>query len=428
MLEIDRTPAFEDRKMLKGMPEWMPEVIVPQTTIGLRSQTKRLNGRIQGFQEKYLEKHPTKSGDERIKRLFEDMNTAGYWHWLGQIDGYDVNPHNWSDVYSDKKLENNREIRGWAVSTFSQEDLRQMLAFGIEMALSGIHSDVGQPGFKHGHTMIYSHLFEKPESMFSDLATKALKKRLNNGRFWENVAEISYIHRTPQLDDLEDVLTNHAEDLDVDFFSHGGYEIFKRNGGEHANLVPDLSLLSADNLDAYWEFVKKIDANELDKKEKAERGRLAFGNGNFYIKPSQTDSQVAYLVRPYLNAIHSRSRQNTFEQHLEDVKARLGDPVLQKYLAKTDLLRKELAKDLLLYVQKKDDYEHDDKLNAEYVAELLHFIPRPREMLTRMMNLARRDRSDYRHYQEAQLEGLRKVFRITHISIAELLQAEDSNL
>lgn len=416
-MEFEHSPWYEARRTFKGMRGFMPEVIRPSTTQGLEYATKKIEERTASFQSAYCASHSERQFDERVAGLFEDMNHAGYWHILGRIDGRDANPHT-GEVYDQKKLEEGREVREWAQANFTQEELREILGIVVDTALMGVYSNSGQPGFKHGHTIMYSHLVTKPESMFAGLPTPSLIKRLNNGRFWENLADL-HEFSDAYSDEVVDVLSNHGDDLDPDFFEQG-YEIFKRGGGEHDMLVPNLSSLTSDEAVLYWQFVQTLDQSVYQEGEKKERERVSrsFGNENHaYIKPSDTDSRIAFLVKPYLRYIHSPTPEEGRKFDEEVMAERFSDSVLQKYLESSDMLREDLAGDLQDYLGEAPDY----------AASILRNTPRPREMISRLLAKARSAKPDHwsKPTKERQLKGILRVLRVTRISLKDLLDPND---
>jgi hypothetical protein len=418
-MEFEHSPYYEARRTFKGMRGLMPEVIRPSTTQGLKYATESIEARTASFQSTYLASHPERQSDERVTGLFEDMNNAGYWHILDRIDGYDALPFS-GNMNAQEVLEQARATREWAQANFTQEELREILGIVVDTALMGVYSDRGQPGFKHGHDIMYSHIVTKPESMFAELPTPALIKRLNNGRFWENLADL---HEFPDAhsDEVADVLTNHGEDLDPDFFEQG-YEIFKRGDGEHDILVPNLSSLTSDEAALYWQFVQTLDQSvyqESDRKER-ERAHSFVHEVHHYVKPSDTDSRIAFLVKPYLRYIHTPAPEEGRKFDEEIMAERFSDSVLQKYLESSDMLRADLASDLQDYLAEAPDY----------VGSILRNIPQPREMVSRLLADARSSKPDHwsKPSKSTQLKGISRVLRVTGIDLRDLLDPNDAPL
>lgn len=419
-------PYQEAQRAFRGISYLMPSVITPSTTNRLEGPTKRIEEETAAFQSAYFASHPEKQGDEKVTGLFGDMNNAGYWHILGRIDGNDqgMRPFN---PYTSKQLEEGRQTREWAKETFTQEELQKVLEIVTDTALMGVYSDMPQPGFRLGHGILYSHLFLKPDSMFASLPTDALKARLNNGRFWENLAELNFT-QDEHADHVGDVLSNFNDDLDPDFFEQG-YEIFRRNGGEHFSLVPELSALTPDEITAYWVFVQQLDqevyANK-DKKAHEKAASEARGWENYlmyYGAPSDTDARIAYLIRPYLHSVHAKSRRNYQDEVGEfdgqEIAEQLEQPILQKYLDKSELIRESLANDL-------QDYLTED---TDLAAAILSHIPKPREMIARLIAKARSPKKDrITSSKKQQLKGIDKLLRKTGIGLSELLDPNDTPL
>jgi hypothetical protein len=424
--DFEQTPWYNERRALRGLPGLMPDVIVPSTPNMLKGPQSAIEQRTAEFQKGYFERHPEKKNDQDVKRLFDDMNHAGYWHVLGQIDGKDANPHS-NEKYTSDRLKAGEEAREWASNNFTKEERQEILGIIADTALKGIYSNYGQPGFRRGHTILYSHLVTKPNSSFAELVTPGLMKRLNNGRFWENLPEL-YTHQAPYSDEVADVLTNHADDLDPKFFKQG-YEIFRRNGGEHDILVPDLSDLSREEIAKYWEFVKTLDQVVYAEKDKiadqeaarqAEQHPFQVGKKAFYTKPSNIDGDIAFLVRPYLHYIHTNAVKENRRFEGETLDSMFTDPVLQKYLEKSDMLREELANDMQNYLRG----------TASHATLILLNIPKPREMVARLLAKARSDKKDdwQAPSKENQLTGISRMLRQAGLSTNNLFAPNDAPL
>lgn len=419
--EFERSPYYEAHRTFNGVSGLMPEVIRPSTTKGLEYATAKIKERIANFQSFYFEKHPEKQLDEGIVRLFNDMNTAGYWHVLNRIDGNDASPH--GKAHEQERLERGIEARKWAKANFTEEELRAILGIVIDTALMGIHSNSGQPGFRRGHTILYSHLVTKAESMFAGLPSPALIKRLNNGRLWENLAYL-HVSADQYSKEVKDVLSSHREDLDPDFFEQG-YEIFKRNNGEDVILGPCLFSLQDTEVMTYWGFVQELDQSVYVKKEKEERKRVARENRDryrhetYYTEPPKTDSRIAFLVKPYLHYLHLHTplEHRRFDDRTRE--DRFSDPVLQKYLEESDMLREALAQDLQDYLEDAPDY----------AGSILYNIPQPREMISRLLVKIRSIKpDDWSKHESLRLKGISRMLRATGIDLRNLLNPNDTPL
>jgi hypothetical protein len=424
--EFNNTQWDNEQITFKGVSGRMPDVIVPSTPNMLKHAQSAIAQRTTNFQQRYFKDHPEKLEDQRITGLFDDMNHAGFWHVLARIDGADFNPFESRSTNLDR-LKSGEERRGWAVSNFTQEELQEILQIVTNTALMGVYSDYSQPGFKRGHSILYSHLVAKPESMFAGIVTPALKKRLNNGRFWENLPELR-AHQYPYADEVADVLTNFEEDLDSDFFEQG-YEIFKRNGGEDNILKPDLAGLSRGEIAMYWAFVQKLDQEVYaDKNKRAHRYALRLANesaplhtqDDYYRKPADTDERIAFLVRPFLHYIHAYAHAEDRRFKGETVETMFADSTLQKYLEQSDMLREELASNMQSYLG----------VNTIRAAEILSNIPKPREMVTRLLAKARSDKKDdwAMPSKKAQLVGISRMLNATGLNMNALLSPTDSPL
>lgn len=414
---ILHTPYYEARKTFVGRAALMPDVIVSSTRQGLERGTAQIEERTKSFQDKYLAKNPEKAKDGSVTSFFDDMNHVGFWHILGRIDGYpsaDGTEQGKVNAIASKKA------REWAGSNFSIEELTEILGICVDTALLGVYSDRGQPGFKKGHSIIYSHLAEKKDSIFAGMASKPLLKRLQNGRFWEELPDLGRYRDKSSLT-VGDVLTNHFEDLDSNFFEQG-YAIFQRNQGEFLERGASLESLSILETQRYLEFVEKLD-EKLDNHRKNDAQIPWMGRQILpVLEPSPIDARIGYLLVPYVHDIHDPLNLHRGRNNAQSMPERFENPLVQRYLEHSNVVRSHLAQDLLNYsiVNKTDDPLSKD---VTYAATILTHMPKPRDMLDQIVGLARNELYPERHFK-----GVNKLFKLAGLTLSDYLSENDPKL
>lgn len=400
----------------------MPDVLISTDTKHLKTAESGIRERIEDFRSRYVLAHPGKADDPRVKDLFWDMDRAGFWHVLSKIDGIDANP-GFGIFYDQDLIAANRDTRRWAVSAFTRIELEEIMGIVVDTALTGAFSDRGQPGFKRGHSILYSDLVVKPESMFSDLVTPEFVRRLNNGRFWEHLATSRGQRQYRQ--EVEEVLDDHFSDLDLDFFDQG-YEIFKRNGGENPRLAPELTGLSEEAVERYWDFITRVDQyvyeRKLDQESRNLPNELGRGAGGiFFARSPRVDERVAHLVNPYVRHIYNPDNDGLDGRNAKELTEKFGDPLVQRYIAGSELIRDSICLDL-------QDLVHKD---PKVAARIIKNIPRPREIVARLISAARLtdEHNPYpRPSKKDQLMGLSKMLQHANFGIVDLLSPQDEKL
>ena len=195
--------------------------------------------------------------------LLEDMLTARFWGTLGKVDGFTYNGH---DLIIFNPSETEREYkeqaiktREWAQQAFGPYQLNKILNIAVNQALTRPF-DNARPGTYRAHAILYRELVEKESSLFAEAVTPDFKKRLNNGRFWEELPDVCPgLNGGMGIRVVYDVLMNHFEDLEAGFAPEGlalmSLEI------ENKKSLGDLSLhlLGEEAMSKYVSFVRKID-------------------------------------------------------------------------------------------------------------------------------------------------------------------------
>ena len=152
------------------------------------------------------------------------------------------------------------------------------------MAVNGamLHRRDGSPGYKHGHRIIWEQIAANPKSMFYEAITPEFHKRLNNGRFWEELGNLNCVNNGRSYSDVENVLVFHNSDLDLSFVPRG-IGIHEENGG---------------SINLQWHYNKRI----------SERGLVQYRNFMERIDSKLGDLQIDRqrfepLVKAYLEAV-----------------------------------------------------------------------------------------------------------------------------
>lgn len=305
------------------------------------------------FKEEYLVKHPDKLSDS-LGVLFRDLTDTRFWGVLGTLDGY----YNHSNPDSAEKMQS---ARVWARDSFSEHELEKLLNICVNQALL-IPLVTGWPGSSRGHNILYQALVEKPDSLFTGVVDVEFRKRLNNGRFWEMLPDLS-----PGLNNgvayhiVSDVLDENFGDIST-AFAPKGLELYGRN----LCVRPHLCWLSDKTIDNYVSFVKLLDA----EKEKV----------------GISENVVAELLITYIVEVITLQgfndedpglpRFEEFKDGSKSYKERLKDSFVAKYVGSNDVVRNALAKDLS---DKFGWANHDD-----FALSVIEVIPDPLEFLSRI--------------------------------------------
>ena len=271
----------------------------PSIIVESRARTVNDVGR---FAFCYLEKKVSEPLDQRILNFLKDIGTGSFWHALYAIDGCN-NP------LKPDTIKEREEKRQWARENFREHELERILNISVNTALLSPFGFSGCPGDYRGHSILYRELVLKEDSMFYGVVDRDFRKRLNNGRFWEELPDMS-----PSLNfgisytRVEDVLMNCYEDLDCVFVVLRGFNIFNRNRAENADFY--LRGLSNEAIDKYIEFIRKI---EIKCRETGIVNVLIF----------------KALIKPYVGVIQDYEDDGILR--FEDSEERLKDPLVVVY-------------------------------------------------------------------------------------------------
>lgn len=318
------------------------------------------------FGSNYFYRHPEKQGEKELDLLFEALVQGRFWYTLNKIDG----PADTSKVsltglsrkpFTKEEIE---ETRTWANANFVEAELQELFDISVNYALL-VPKKSGAPGSVRGHIILYKRLFGDFDSIFSAVATDDFRVQLNNGRFWEAIPDSSYIFMDRSAVDasraLEDILTNHYDDLDLGFVPKGISFLYRgRLGPDFADF--DITSLSEPAIDRYWDFIKRVESE---------------------VK-SVNSEDIENLVCPYALAVISTERYDDifirprFEEGPGSWRTRLKDKDLRRHIRDSDKIRNKIAESLSINVL---DYDVGD-----YVIKVCLQMPRPKDMFARVLN------------------------------------------
>jgi hypothetical protein len=300
----------------------------------------------------YLRHDSSRVIDQAIGALFADVQSGRFWGVLAWIDG------GFNEFRPDPE-EKRQAAREWAHQNFTHYELQRLLDICVDTALI-VPNQTSWPGTDKGHSILHRELVQKPDSMFREAVTPEFRRRLNNGRFWEEIPNmIVGVNGHLGYHIVDDVLTQDFDDLDVSFAPEG-YEIFTRNYGEQMPF--DIRFLSDTGVDRYAEYFSKVNRQRDELK--------------------LTPEQLAHLVRPYATVILETQGDDydpRFEKNGErSYIQRLQEPLVVEYATESELVRSSMAKALELHLV----YG-----NWQHALEVLPHVPNPQDMFHRMIGL-----------------------------------------
>lgn len=228
-------------------------------------------------------------------------------------------------------IDKDSKSRAYALDNFKPIELHDLLERMTNWALYPPELKTPWPGTLNGHRTVY-HYFKNPESLLRLHAPKdprAFEKKLNNGRFWEGLADMDIsIATSGAYKEVEDVLLNNFYDLEVSFVPQG-IEILGRkditNGLIENKGIPDLKGLSNNATIKYGEFFERV--AELPSK-------------SFII----TEKNLIRLIRPYVERVLDRNEDGSLKfptYRRPDFKDLLRSKFCQAMLYENKELRKK---------------------------------------------------------------------------------------
>lgn len=247
---------------------------------------------------------PKKDGQmDMLAVLHDDIKAAKHWHMLGTIDGYPKKKI--SERLSSNQQWTAEKAHEWARQHFSENQLQELFTLAVNCAIMPYRLD-GSPGYELGHSIIYDNIVKRKESMFHDSLDDKFIKRLNNGRFWENLYNLGAPIWSLAVPIENDVLENNYDALDL-VYAKRGLEIFHRN----TNFYPHFNIgdLSKKAIHNYSKFLNKLDEHLED---------LDISVDEFYP-----------LIEAYYNVLHDCDQDGN--PIVNDYEKRLESPLIKKY-------------------------------------------------------------------------------------------------
>lgn len=271
--------------------------------------------------------------DKSVLDLFMQLEIGAFWRVLTHLDGYNGRDRDAADPEEKKE-----ERRKWAKSKFSHHTLEEMLNVTVNQALL-TYKEGNCPGFYIGHQILYEHLVTHKGSMFAGAVDGELERRLENGRFWEMLPSVESGGRFYGAV-VDEVLTKHYEDLDLNFVKKG-FKTFLRNKEGRTSF--DLSLLSDEAIEKYAGFIERIYNSKI------------LGNQEFEL-----------LVGPYICAMLSEDNDVESDCYEKLRFKHFGERLLKKFVSNS-IKRSEFVKKAIV-----DKLCQIDPRNAR---EVLPYIP-----------------------------------------------------
>jgi len=305
--------------------------LLPEDPANIEFSREKIRQEIKDYETAYYSSHPESVGDRKVGLLFQDLYQGGYWRILNAVDGYSRISSCIPFFERKSPLEYRQErqrARIWGRRTFGDEGLGKLLNLAVNEAFLAPYGTEGWPGLTRPHSILYEDLVEKDDSIFSGVIGPELKRRLNNGRFWEELPDMwPWLNAGSSFRIAGDVLEA-TPALDVNFAPRG-FEIFhsRRVMGKKDPKTPafKLGLLSNKTIDFYLSFVKRI---QVSKEE---------------LGISEND--IAYLVAPYVVELMNVTEQDIPRFNSPgspDFRERLRDPMISHYLNTSEHVRSVL--------------------------------------------------------------------------------------
>jgi len=301
--------------------------------------------------------------EEAEINLMKNILDTRFWGILHNVDGTMYNPqdHTTTEKAHQERTEKNRE---WGKKRFMPHQLEQLLNIAANQALLK-PLKTSWPGTYRGHSILYRELLSKEDSIFKEAVTPEFKRRLNNGRFWEELPDVRPpLNHGMGIRVVYDVLMNYFDDLDPEFAKEG-LALTEAERASQQFLDISLSSLGEDGMGRYVSFLEKIDERDV-------------------IKPTK----VEMLLQPYLRAVLQWDRDmegpyyNGLVDYDDEKRGRFQDklqlPLVQKYLGSSQLLRESVAKQLSENVR----FAHPQQREyAQFMQEVLSILPKNKKLM-----------------------------------------------
>jgi len=280
------------------------------------------------FGEEYRKTHLDKITDVNLGHMLKELEDGCFWGVLTRIDGSSdpvtSNPFSVSNPFVDQPDSEKERSREWAMINFTPKELQMILDIITRTALISPRA-TASPGTNKGHSILYQHLIEKPNSIFSGVADESIRKRLNNGRLWEELPDMQKgLNSGLSYRYVQDALTKYFGDLDANF-APIGFKIFYRNHGK--NGIFDLEYISDRAVDNYLLFMSEID------KKKDELGLTT--DDIQYLMASYVEAVLSFVDRDDGNGPVKRFGGRSSRSYRD----RMKDPIVMDYVIKSKRVR-----------------------------------------------------------------------------------------
>ena len=192
------------------MNNYTLELLADNTTEAKQKSCEEIIQRTNNFCTNYFTNHSESVNDSTIERLFYEIKQGAFWRMLCAVDGFYKN-----------NTDQNTERRARGAKNFNRQELQEILNICANYAtLAPVQEN--WPGTYKGHKILYEELIKKENSIFQGAANTIQKQRLNNSKFWEMLPDMTAgLNSNEAYFVVEEVLTNHFEDLTTHFAPKG---------------------------------------------------------------------------------------------------------------------------------------------------------------------------------------------------------------
>lgn len=289
--------------------------------------------------ESYFASHPDRTLDAKLNDLFSDLEIGRFWGVLYKIDGpmpEDLVTLGIIGMPKDYKKAVD-EANEWTIKNFSKEELHDVFNACMSVVLD--ESITRWPGNLRSQSTIHSDVIDRENSHFKEFIDEDTRKQLINGSLWEELGN-AHPSNPYGYTTIQDVFESHNDVLNPGY-AQTGIKLLRRNLS-HNNI--DISPLPDETIDKYWEFVKSLDSNQ-------DVSKLPENSIKILVKPyvmacldlnSYDDLRFAEYYNPDTGRLVRPKR---------DVKERLSDPIVLKYLSLYPGLASDLQEKAIFLIE-----------------------------------------------------------------------------
>lgn len=196
-----------------------------------------------------------------IKKLKINIYTNKFWAIWTNIDG--------SLKDSDEQIFEKQRL---ALKKLSKTEIQQIMKITMNKAFLGLN-DVPEIRNYLGHTIFFNEIYNKENSLFSNLKTEDMRHRLINGMFWEN---LGLTYRDQDFENpynskkiIDNIMLQNQNDLNLEF-SIRGYNLLekilknRRKNRKDKSSFPEIDLdeLNQTTQERYINFVEELYNNK----------------------------------------------------------------------------------------------------------------------------------------------------------------------